>query len=158
MVAKYTNNASTVLASGINSSVTSLTVSSGKGALFPTISSSLDYFYCTLANSAGNVEIVQVTARSTDTFTIVRGQDGTTAQSWNTNDIVELRITAAEMNNLTAGIIQGGGTDHVFIQNGTTVNNNYTIPTGTNAISIGPITVASGVAVTVASGSRWLVL
>jgi hypothetical protein len=39
-----------------------------------------------------------------------------------------------------------------------TVSASYTIPTGDNAIAVGPITVASGVAVTVPSGSRWLVL
>lgn len=94
MTIKFTNNATTTLASGINSSVTSLTVASGTGTLFPTLSGS-DVFYATLANLAGTVEIVQVTARSTDTFTIVRGQDGTTAATWATGDKVELRPTAA---------------------------------------------------------------
>ena len=47
--------------------------------------------------------------------------------------------------------------------NGITVNNatvsaNYTIPTGYNAVSAGPITVASGVVVTVPSGSTWVVV
>ena len=94
MTIKFTNNATTTLASGINSSVTSLTVASGTGTLFPTLSGS-DVFYATLANLAGTVEIVQVTARSTDTFTIVRAQDGTTAASWSAGDKVELRPTAA---------------------------------------------------------------
>jgi len=94
MTIKFTNNATTTLASGINSSVTSLSVASGTGTLFPTISSP-DVFYATLANLAGTVEIVKVTARSTDTFTIVRGQDGTTAATWATGDKVELRPTAA---------------------------------------------------------------
>lgn len=96
MTIKFTNNATTTLASGINSSVTSLTVASGTGTLFPTLSGS-DVFYATLANLAGTVEIVKVTARSTDTFTIVRGQDGTTAASWSTGDKVELRPTAATL-------------------------------------------------------------
>ena len=74
MTIKFTNNATTTLASGINSSATSLTVATGAGALFPSLSGS-DVFYVTLANLAGSVEIVKVTARSTDTFTIVRAQD-----------------------------------------------------------------------------------
>ena len=41
--------------------------------------------------------------------------------------------------------------------NNATVNTSYTIPTGYNAISAGPITVASGVTVTVPSGSTWVV-
>lgn len=90
----FTNNAATTLASSITDVATSLTVASGKGALFPTISGS-DYFYATLANTSGAVEIVKVTARSTDTFTIVRGQDGTSGVAWNTGDKVELRATAA---------------------------------------------------------------
>lgn len=96
MTIKFTNNATTTLAAGINSSVTSLAVASGAGALFPTLSGS-DVFYVTLANLSGNVEIVKVTARSSDTFTIVRGQDNTTALSWNAGDKVELRPIAATM-------------------------------------------------------------
>lgn len=40
--------------------------------------------------------------------------------------------------------------------NSQTVSANYTIPAGSTAISGGPITVASGVAVTVSSGARWV--
>jgi len=94
---KFTNNAATTLDSGINASVTSLTVASGTGALFPTLTAS-DYFYCTLTNTIGTIEIVKVTARSTDTFTIVRAQDGTTAGSWSLGDKVELRLVAASLN------------------------------------------------------------
>ena len=52
----------------------------------------------------------------------------------------------------------GGGTDEVFYENGQTVNFDYTIPADKNAMSTGPITVSSGVNVTVSSGSRWIVL
>lgn len=52
----------------------------------------------------------------------------------------------------------GGGGDEVFVENGQTVTSNYTLTTGKNALSVGPITVNSGVTVTVPSGSRWLVL
>jgi hypothetical protein len=52
----------------------------------------------------------------------------------------------------------GGGSDEVFVENGQTVTTNYTLPTGKNASSAGPITVDSGVSVTIPSGSRWVVL
>ena len=52
----------------------------------------------------------------------------------------------------------GGGSDEIFIENGQTVNTNYTIGTSRNAMSTGPISVASGVVVTVPTGSRWVVL
>lgn len=93
---KFTNFAATTLASGINSVVTSLTVATGTGALFPTLAGA-EYFFCVLADAAtGNTrEVVKVTARSTDTFTITRAQDSTTGQTYATGDKVELRLTAA---------------------------------------------------------------
>lgn len=42
--------------------------------------------------------------------------------------------------------------------NSQTISINYTVPSGYNATSTGPVTVASGTAFTVPSGSRWLVL
>ena len=42
--------------------------------------------------------------------------------------------------------------------NSKTVSSNYTIPSGSSAMSAGPITISSGVTVTVSSGSRWVVL
>lgn len=94
----FTNNAATTLASGITNSATTLTVASGTGTLFPSPTGS-QYFYCTLANLAGTVEVIKVTARSTDTFTIVRGQDGTSAVAWNTGDKVELRLNRVDLLN-----------------------------------------------------------
>jgi len=94
MTIKFTNNATSTLASGINSSVTSLSVASGQGGLFPTLSGA-DVFYATISNTAGAIEIVKVTGRSTDALTIVRGQDGTSGLSWLAGDKVELRATAA---------------------------------------------------------------
>lgn len=51
----------------------------------------------------------------------------------------------------------GGGTDQMFYLNGQNVTVNYTIPSGQNAGTFGPISVASGVTVTVPSGSTWTV-
>lgn len=52
----------------------------------------------------------------------------------------------------------GGGADEVFIENGQTINSNYTISSNKNAMSTGPITVVGGITVTVPTGSRWIVL
>ena len=52
----------------------------------------------------------------------------------------------------------GGGSDEIFIENGQNVTTNYTITTGKNAMSTGPITINSGVTVTVPTGSVWVVL
>lgn len=53
----------------------------------------------------------------------------------------------------------GGGAKAggVIYENGQTISSNYTISTGKNGHSVGPITVANGVTVSVPDGSRWLV-
>jgi hypothetical protein len=154
MAILFTNNAATTLASSIGSGATSLTVASGGGALFPNPTSP-DYFLVTLVGVSGTpTEIVKVTARSTDTFTIVRGQEGTTPSAFTGGDKVELRITAATMNSAAqAGLASGAITE-----NTQTVTASYTISTNKNAMSVGPVTVASGSSVTVPGGSRWLIL
>lgn len=52
----------------------------------------------------------------------------------------------------------GGGGDAVFVENDQSVTANYTIPATKNAMSTGPITIDSGVTVTVSSGARWVVI
>ena len=52
----------------------------------------------------------------------------------------------------------GGGPDQVFVENGQTVTADYTITTNFNAMSTGPISVDSGITVTIPSGSNWVVL
>ena len=52
----------------------------------------------------------------------------------------------------------GGGTDEVFFENDNAVTTNYTLQTGKNAMSAGPITINSGVTVTVPSGQSWVIV
>lgn len=52
----------------------------------------------------------------------------------------------------------GGGANEVFVENDQTVTVNYTITTGKNAMSAGPIEVDDGVTVTVPDGSVWTVV
>lgn len=154
MAILFTNNAATTLAASITSGDTSLTVASGGGALFPNPTSP-DYFIVTLVGISGTpIEIVKVTARSSDTFTIVRGQEGTTPSAFTGGDKVELRITAATMNSAA----QTGLASGALTENTQTITSNYTISTGKSAMSVGPITVSSGVTVTVPSSSKWVVL
>ena len=99
MAVKFTNNASGTIASSINSTTTTIVLTSGQGALFPSLGAG-DYFYATLVDSSNNLEIVKVTARSTDTMTVVRGQDGTSGRSYTAGDRFELRPVAAAFNAL----------------------------------------------------------
>jgi hypothetical protein len=56
---------------------------------------------------------------------------------------------------LTAPIVSAS---NGLVVNSATVSASYSIPSGSNAMSVGPVTVASGQTVTVPSGSRWVVL
>ena len=94
MSVKFANNAFGTLNAGINNSATSITLSSGQGARFPTLASG-EYFYATLIDTSNNLEVVKCTARSTDVLTITRAQESTTAQAFAIGDRVELRVTAA---------------------------------------------------------------
>jgi len=51
----------------------------------------------------------------------------------------------------------GGATGAIF-ESSQSITANYTIATGKNGMSAGPITLADGVTVTVPSGSRWVVV
>lgn len=52
----------------------------------------------------------------------------------------------------------GGGSDEIFWENDQTVTTDYTITNGKNAGSFGPITINTGVTVTVGAGEVWTVV
>lgn len=61
----------------------------------------------------------------------------------------------------TVSVLSGGIVsliDKPFIEMGQTIATNYTISTSTNAITAGPVGVATGYAVTVPTGSVWIVV
>jgi hypothetical protein len=87
------NNAVGYLATAITASDTGAVLQTGNGARFPTLGVA-DYFYATLESTGGTMEVVKVTARSGDSITIARAQEGTTAQSFAAGSRFELRVTA----------------------------------------------------------------
>ena len=52
----------------------------------------------------------------------------------------------------------GGGADEIFVENAMTVTTDYELSSGKSASSVGPITVNSGVTVTIPSGQNWVIL
>ena len=52
----------------------------------------------------------------------------------------------------------GGGVNRVFFENDITMTDNYTITSGKNAMSAGPITVNSGVVLTIPAGSVYTIV
>ena len=95
-----TNNAESVLASAISATDTSLIVSAGTGAEFPDAVAGESYFKLTITDAAtgSQVEIVNVTAKAGDIFTIERAQEGTLARAWAANDMVANMMTADTLN------------------------------------------------------------
>ena len=96
--ALFKNNATATLAVGISPSATTIVLSSGLGALFP-LPTGTSYFYGTLYDSLGNYEIVKCTARTTDSLTVIRGQEGTTPLTFAIGDGFAQRLTAGGLNN-----------------------------------------------------------
>jgi hypothetical protein len=99
MAVRFSNNAATELASGVGPSDTSITVVDG--SLFPALGAG-DYTYVTLDADTDPPlrEIVRVTAIAGNTLTVVRAQDGSTASAFGAGAKVELRLTAALLNDV----------------------------------------------------------
>jgi hypothetical protein len=53
---------------------------------------------------------------------------------------------------------KGGGNNQVFFENDTNVTVDYTITSGKNAMTAGPVTINTGVSVTVPDGSTWTIV
>jgi len=77
---------------------------------------------------------------------------------------VVLRIREVSPNRITptgaivgGGGATGGGTDKIFVENGQTVTTDYTLTANNNAHSVGPITVNTGITVTIPTGANWVV-
>ncbi len=57
-----------------------------------------------------------------------------------------------------SGGATGGGADEVFYENSQSITTSYTLTAGKNAMTAGPVTVASGATVTVPSGAAWVIV
>ena len=98
------NDTSSTLRVGVAAGDTTLVVASGQGSRFPTLGVG-DYFYATLEDTAGNKEIVEVTARTDDTLTATRGAESTTAREFPAGSTIEMRVTAASVIDAAANAV-----------------------------------------------------
>lgn len=96
MARKFTNNASGRLTSPITDSETTIVVGGQEGDRFPSLLEG-DTFQATLVDEDGNREIVKVTARTSNTLTVERGQEGTIARSFPAGSLVSHRLTAEDL-------------------------------------------------------------
>lgn len=159
MTRKYSSiSVETTLASGISNSATSMTVATGAGAALlggVTLSAgNIDTFSVALDPDTINEEIVFITANSSDTFTIVRGQSGTSAISHSGGASVKHVFVSEALNAFEAGLNE---TIPLNAQTGTTYTLALTdagdLVTLTNAAAI-TLTVPTNATVPFAIGTQ----
>lgn len=92
-----TNFFASALAVGLSATATSMTLTTGSGALLPVPSSGI-------LRLVVDAEIVIVTARAGDTLTVTRGQENTTAAIHGVGAMVQLAMTAGMLNHLWTNV------------------------------------------------------
>ena len=108
----FKNNAETTLSSGINNSTTTIPVASA--AVFPTPDAN-NKFFATLDDSS-NVEVVLVTAISSNDLTVVRAQDNTSAAAFGSGTKIELRLTAKVLETGTTSLSDLDGDTKIQVE------------------------------------------
>ena len=106
-------------------------------------------------NGFGRVEITSaghLTPNADSTYDL-----GITGTRWRNVYADTLYGDGSNLTGIAAGAT-GGGSDEVFWENGQTVTTNYTITNNKNAMSAGPITINSGITVTVGAGENWVIV
>ena len=104
-------------------------------------------------NSVGGATISNDTSTATNVYPLfAAATSGTATTLYTGNAKLLYKPSTGELASSVINASNG------IVVNNQTVSVSYTIATGTSGMSSGPITVASGQSVTVASGSRWVVL
>ena len=112
--------------------------------------------YYTIADQVGTNWEVGIGTYYTGNVSLART---TIISSSNANAVVNFtNVTHDVFITMPAETSALGGAGQAIIVNQTTATANYTIATGTNGFSVGPITTANNVSVTIASGQTWTVI
>lgn len=107
----------------------------------------------TWTTPAGGVTLSNDTSTSSNLYpTFAGATSGSVSTIYTGNANLLYKPSTGELQSQAMVAING------LMVNNATVNTSYTIPSGYNAMSAGPITVASGVVVTVPSGSTWTIV
>lgn len=112
------------------------------------------------ANTGATTLLVQVNSVTILAATAIKNEDGSalTGAEFRVGGIYSVIYDGT--NWVLAGGGGGGGAEAggAIYENTQTISANYTITTGKNGFSVGPMTIASGVTVTVPSGSRYVIM
>ena len=157
-----------------NTDVTGITITAGvygNATVYPTLTlaangrvTAVGTASATIAN--GSITAAQLDFKSANGVGAVILPAGTTTQRpTGTSGSIRYNTSTGQFEGYTAsawgsigGGATGGGNDTVFFLNANTVTANYTIATGYNALSAGPITINSGVTVNISNGANWIVV
>jgi hypothetical protein len=157
-----------------NNDVTNVSVSAGtygNASVYPTITlaangrvTAVGTASATIAN--GSITAAQLDRLSSNGVGAVILPAGTTAQRpTGTSGSIRYNTTTGQFEGYTTsawgsigGGATGGGNDTVFFLNANTVTANYTIATGLNALSAGPISINDGITVNIANGANWVIV
>lgn len=130
------NNVSATLATAVAATDTSIALSSGEGSRFPSLSAG-EYFYATLSGPTTGPEIIKVTNHVGDILTVTRAQDGTAGQHFPAGGRVEMRVTAASIEDaisdktksldFTVDSFTGTGSQVNFTLSTTPISKNHTL-------------------------------
>jgi len=127
----------------------------------------------TVTNATNSAHVLVTDNESTDEENLIAFVEGATSSTGNvglemdgnlsynpSTGTVTATAFAGDGSNLTgiAAGATGGGNDQIFYENGRTVTADYTITDGKNAMSAGPITINSGITVTVGTGETYTVV
>ena len=90
-------------------------------------------------------------------FTVADVVPASTGGTFQSNVVVNGNLDAQTFTQ-NGSPLEAGAKEGVFWENSQTVTTNYTITSNKNAGTFGPITINSGVSVTIPSGSRWVIV
>jgi hypothetical protein len=91
----FANRASSILASAISDSATSLVLQAGDGLAFSSPQAG-EEFRAVIFDASGNYEIIGCTERNTDNLSVItRGLEGTVARAWAAGTPISQRVTKA---------------------------------------------------------------
>jgi hypothetical protein len=120
---------------------------------FNTQTSEFEGYNGTAWASVGGAALVNDTSTTSNLFPLFATATSGTAATLNTSN-AKLLYKPSTGEFQSSELVASNG---IFV-NSKTVSANYTVPSGSNAMSSGPVTVADGITVTVSDGSVWTVI
>lgn len=147
----FANNAVSNLAGPISNTATTANLTPGSGVLFPNPGAG-QIFKLTFIDAATGLlnEIVNVTAISTDTITMVRGQEGTTALSWLAGDLAQSLWTAG----CADAMVQASTSGSINASRIVTTSGAFTMSTSDYAVGLDRTSSPAVSSTTLPSGSQ----